>query len=264
MAPGRLKGENVMKHKEKASRFTKLHAKGNPLVLFNAWDAGSAKAVAAAGAKAIATSSWSVAEAHGYRDGESIPMEFVMEIAARIAATVSVPVTVDFEGGYSESDDELADNVSRLIDLGIVGINLEDRVVKGSGLYGIERQARRIAAIREAAKKKDIPLFINARTDLFLGQGDEDPAKSLDEALERGKAYAAAGASGFFIPGLQDGGLIEGICEGVPLPVNVMVMDGVPSNKRLSKLGVARISYGPIPYINAMDSLTGEAQKVLQ
>jgi 2-methylisocitrate lyase-like PEP mutase family enzyme len=212
---------------------------------------------------AVATSSWSVAEAQGYQDGEAIPIAFVMEIVGRIAAAVKLPVTVDFEGGYSESDDELTDNISGLIGLGIVGINFEDRVVKGTGLYDIERQARRIAAIRETARKKHVPLFINARTDLFLGQGDDDPAKSVKEALERAKAYAAAGASGFFIPGLQDGALIERICKGVLLPVNVMVMDGVPSNDQLAKLGVARISYGPIPYIQAMDSLKDEARKVL-
>jgi 2-methylisocitrate lyase-like PEP mutase family enzyme len=252
-----------MNQTDKAARFAELHVKGNPLVLYNAWDAGSAKAIKAAGAKAIATSSWSVAEAQGYQDGEAIPITFVIEIVGRIAVAVKVPVTVDFEGGYSESDDELAENISGLIGLGIVGINFEDRVVKGTGLYGIERQARRIAAIREAARKKDVPLFINARTDLFLGQGDDDPAKSVKEALERAKAYAAAGASGFFIPGLQDAALIEKICKGVSLPVNVMVMDGVPSNDHLSKLGVARVSYGPIPYIQAMDSLKDEARKVL-
>jgi 2-methylisocitrate lyase-like PEP mutase family enzyme len=252
-----------MNQNDKAARFAELHVKGNPLTLYNAWDAGSAKAIKAAGAKAIATSSWSVAEAQGYGDGEAIPITFVIEIVGRIAAAVKVPVTVDFEGGYSESDDELAENISRLIGLGIVGINFEDRVVKGTGLYGIERQARRIAAIRDAAGKRHVPLFINARTDLFLGQGDDDPAKSVKEALERAKAYAAAGASGFFIPGLQDAALLEKICKGVSLPVNVMVMDGVPSNEHLSKLGVARISYGPIPYIQAMDSLKDEARKVL-
>jgi 2-methylisocitrate lyase-like PEP mutase family enzyme len=252
-----------MDQKRKAAQFAKLHVKGTPLVLYNAWDAGSAKAVVAAGAKAIATSSWSVAEAQGYRDGEAIPKDLVMQIASRIADAVNVPVTIDFEGGYSDSDSTLAKNVSRLIELDIIGINFEDRLVKGKGLYTIERQARRIAAIREAAEKKDIPLFINARTDLFLGEGDDDPAKSIDEAVERAKAYAAAGASGFFIPGLTKSSLIERICKAVSLPVNVMVMDGVPSNERLSQLGVARISYGPIPYIKAMDSLEKAARKNL-
>jgi 2-methylisocitrate lyase-like PEP mutase family enzyme len=123
-----------MNQTEKARRFAELHVKGAPVVLFNAWDAGSAKSIVAAGAQAIATSSWSVAEAQGYRDGEAIPIELAEQIIARIAATIDVPVSVDFEGGYSEDDGELAANISRLLELGVIGINFEDRVVKGSGL----------------------------------------------------------------------------------------------------------------------------------
>jgi 2-methylisocitrate lyase-like PEP mutase family enzyme len=251
-----------MNQTERARRFAELHVKGAPLVLFNAWDAGSAKFIVAAGAKAIATSSWSVAEAQGYPDGEAIPIKLAEQIVARIAATIDVPVSVDFEGGYSEDDGELAANVSRLLELGVIGINFEDRVVKGSGLYDIDRQARRLVAIRKAAERKGVVLFINARTDLFLGQG-RDPAQSVGEALDKAKAYAAAGASGFFIPGLANDALIGRICESVTLPVNVMVMNGVPSNDRLSELGVSRISYGPIPYISAMNTIQQEAKKAL-
>jgi 2-methylisocitrate lyase-like PEP mutase family enzyme len=251
-----------MNQTEKAKRFAELHVKGTPLLLYNAWDAGSAKAIVAAGAKAIATSSWSVAEAQGYRDGESIPTELAQKIVARIAATIEAPVTVDFEGGYSEDDVALADNVSRLLETGVTGINFEDRVVKGSGLYSVDRQARRIAAIRKSAERKGVDLFINARTDVFFEHGG-DAAQAAEEALDRAKAYAAVGASGFFVPGLVDDALIGRICEGVMLPVNVMVMDGVPSNARLSGLGVARISYGPIPYIRAMRVLEEEARTAL-
>ena len=130
----------------------------------------------------------------------SFLLAFAEQIVGRIAASVDVPVTVDFEGGYSEDDRELASNISRLLELGVIGINFEDRVVKGKGLYSIERQAQRIAAIRAAAEHKRIPFFINARTDVFLGHGDD-----VDEALERARAYASAGASGFWsIPGLTD------------------------------------------------------------
>ena len=111
-----------MNQREKAKRFVELHVRGAPLLLYNAWDAGSAKAMLAADAQAIATSSWSVAEAQGYRDGEVIPVAFALEIVGRIAATIEAPVTVDFEGGYSEDDGELADNISRLLDTGVIGI----------------------------------------------------------------------------------------------------------------------------------------------
>jgi 2-methylisocitrate lyase-like PEP mutase family enzyme len=251
-----------MNQTEKAKRFAELHIKGKPMLLYNAWDAGSAKAILAAGAQAIATSSWSVAEAQGYRDGEAIPVAFAREIVARIASTIDAPVTVDFEGGYSEDDGEVAENVGRLLDIGAVGINFEDRVVKGKSLYGLDRQARRIAAIRRAAEQKGVDLFINARTDLFLGQGRELTEATV-EAIDRAKAYEAAGASGFFVPGLADAILIGRICERVALPVNVMVMDGVPPNAHLAELGVARISYGPIPYIGAMGTLQQEARRVL-
>jgi 2-methylisocitrate lyase-like PEP mutase family enzyme len=173
-----------MNQTEKARRFAELQVKGSPLVLFNAWDAGSAKSIVAAGAQAIATSSWSVAEAQGYRDGEAIPIELAEQIIARIAATIDVPVSVDFEGGYSEDDGELAANISRLLELGVIGINFEDRVVKGSGLYDIDRQARRLVTIRKAAEQKRVALFINARTDLFLGRAATP--HSLSAKLWRG------------------------------------------------------------------------------
>jgi 2-methylisocitrate lyase-like PEP mutase family enzyme len=245
----------------KATRLAELHSQDTPLVLYNAWDAGSAKAIADAGALAIGTSSWEVAKAQGYEDGEDLPFELAQQILARIAATVDLPVTADFEGGYTDDDAQLAENVSRLIDSGIVGINFEDQIVNGPDLYDIDRQSARIAAIRRAADKKGVPLFINARTDLFLGRGN-DPESTVDAALDRARAYAAAGASSFFIPGLQEEHLIERICAGVTLPVNVMVMDGVPSNDRLTQIGVRRISYGPIPFINTMKALEQEAAKL--
>lgn len=250
-----------MSQNDKAARFAELHVKGTPLALYNAWDAGSAKAVVAAGAHAIATSSWSVAEAQGYRDGEDLPIELARQIIGRIAATVDVPVSADFEGGYTDDDAALADNVSRLVELGIVGINFEDRAVKGSGLYDTERQATRISALRTAADEAGVALFINARTDLFLGQGNE-PGATVDEAINRSKAYADAGASGFFIPGLQEEALIARICDEAALPVNVMVMDGVPDNERLAQIGVARISYGPIPYLHAMSAVQEQAARL--
>lgn len=213
------------------------------------------------GAPAVATSSWSVAEAQGYRDGEDLPIEIARQIIERIAATVDVPVSADFEGGYTDDDAVLADNVTRLLDIGIVGINFEDRAVRGTGLYDTERQATRISAIRRAADEAGLALFINARTDLFLGQGNE-PSATVDEAINRSKAYADAGASGFFIPGLQEEALIARICEEAVLPVNVMVMDGVPDDERLAQIGVARISYGPIPYLHAMSAVQERAARL--
>ncbi|ARQ56564.1 isocitrate lyase/phosphoenolpyruvate mutase family protein [Rhizobium sophoriradicis] len=252
-----------MNQTEKAKAFHALHQKGNPIVLYNIWDAGTAKAVAEAGAKALATGSWSVAAAHGFADGEKLPMSVLVETAKSIADFVDLPLSVDFEGAYSAEPEGAAANVARLVEAGAVGINFEDRVVAGEGLYPVESQAARIRAIRAMADGKDIPFFINARTDLFLAESDlAKHAGLVDEAIERGRAYAAAGGNGFFVPGLIDPGLIEKICAASSLPVNVMMRAGAPDVKTLARLGVGRISYGPGPYRSMMDKLKQEAAAI--
>jgi 2-methylisocitrate lyase-like PEP mutase family enzyme len=239
-----------------AEQFNLLHIKGEPLVLFNIWDSGSARAVEEAGAKAIATGSWSVAAANGFADGEELLMEIALENAKRIVANTTLPVSLDFEGGYAASLEELKTNIQRVIDAGAVGINFEDQIVGGDGLYSIEQQSARIAAIRETAESKSIPLFINARTDVFL---KTYPAVHTDEQLEnaigRATAYANAGASGFFAPGLRNPEMIKTLCERSSLPVNIMVLPDTPTNKEMAELGVARISYGPGPYRLIIESL---------
>ena len=245
-----------MSQAKKAKYFESLHKKGAPILLYNAWDSGSAVTIQGAGAKAIATSSWSVADAQGYEDGEQIPRELVEQIVARISATVDF----DFEGGYSDDNKKLALNVSRLMDLGVIGINFEDQIVARGGLYSTKRQAGRIAVIRQVADQKALPFFINARTDVFL-QGRVS-RRSMREAVERSATYAAAGASGFFIPGLADIASIAQIAKEVQLPVNVEMSDGMPSISRLIKAGVSRISHGLVPYIKAMTALETDAAKL--
>jgi 2-methylisocitrate lyase-like PEP mutase family enzyme len=232
------------------------------LILYNAWDAGTAKAIADAGSHAIGTSSWAVAAAHGYEDGESIPLSFVEQVISRIVHTVKLPVTVDVEGGYSDDPDTGAANIERLVNCGAVGINFEDGFVSKTGLHTIEAQCARIAAIRRMADARGIPLFINARTDLFLGTGIT-PESGLDEAIKRAAAYAKAGASGFFVPGLVDLHVITQLCNAIELPLNVMVMPGLADTRSLSAAGVARISYGPTPYFKAMETVAHAAQQAL-
>ncbi|MCW1409680.1 isocitrate lyase/phosphoenolpyruvate mutase family protein [Rhizobium sp. 1AS11] len=252
-----------MNQTEKAELFGTLHSKGNPVILYNIWDAGTAKAVADGGAKALATGSWSVAAAHGYADGEKLPMSVLVETAKSITAAVDLPLSVDFEGAYSAEPTGAASNVAKLVEVGAIGINFEDQVVGGDGLYPVERQAARIRAIREMAEGKNIPFFINARTDLFLAESDlSKHAGLVDEAIERGKAYAAAGSSGFFVPGLIDPALIEKVCAASPLPVNIMMRTGAPDVKTLAKLGVCRVSYVPGPYRSMMEKLKQEAAAI--
>ena len=252
-----------MTQKQKAQTFNELHTKGYPLILFNIWDAGSAKAVADAGANAIATGSHSVAAANGFDDGELLPLDFAIANIARIAKAADLPVTLDFEGGYATDIETLKTNIKLVLDAGAVGINFEDQVVGGEGLYSIEEQSRRIAAIREVANETGIQLFINARTDVFLKTyPSEHTRQQLDEAITRAVAYADAGASGLFAPGLRDPAMIRELCENLPLPVNIMVLPDAPSNSELAELGVARISYGPAPYRQMIASLKSAASAV--
>jgi len=248
--------------REKADRFRDLHVKGNPLILFNIWDAGSAKAIEEASAKAIATGSWSVAAANGFGDGEKLPFDFALANLERIVSTVDAPVTIDIEGGYATDNAELKENIKKVIAAGAVGINFEDQIVGGEGLFAVEEQCARIEAIREAAEQSAIPLFINARTDVFL---KTYPVKhneaQLDEAVRRAAAYARAGASGLFAPGLRDTEFIQKLCELSPIPLNIMVLPDTPPPSVLAKLGVSRISYGPKPYRRMTEALKESARK---
>lgn len=248
--------------KEKADAFKNLHVKGSPVILFNIWDAGSARAVEQAGAKAIATGSWSVAAANGFADGEETPLDLAIANVERIVASVSVPVTLDFEGGYATEISELKRNIKRVIGAGAIGINFEDQVVGGQGLYSLADQSARIKAVREAADEAGIPLYINARTDVFLKTYPaKDTEEQLAEALRRATAYAAAGASGLFVPGLRDLNFIKTLCDSTPLPVNVMMLPDAAPTTSLAQQGVARISYGPIPYRQMVAALEEAARK---
>lgn len=248
---------------ERAKIFQRLHVPGKPLVLFNVWDAGSAIAVAKAGAPAIATGSWSVAAAHGVDDGEALALSDVLANAARIARAVEVPVTIDFEAGYGATPEEVGASVAALLATGAIGVNIEDRFIDREGLQSITAQAARLAAARSAADAVGVPLFINARTDIFLNApAASHTAAMVDDAITRAHAYADAGASGFFVPGLVDETLLERVCRESPLPVNVMMFAAAPNAARCAELGVARISHGPGPYRAMAKWLEGAAREV--
>ena len=245
-----------MTQAEKATQFAQMHQPGNPLVLYNIWDAGSAKALVDAGAPAIATGSWSVADAQGFVDGEKLPLEIAMMNISRICKTVNVPVTLDFEGCYAVGPTGVTRNVTQAMKMGAVGINFEDQMIGGKGLHAEADQVNRIQAARAAATEFGVDLFINARTDLFLKEANRDwHAGLMPQALERLAAYAEAGASGYFIPALVDPDLIGRICEAATIPVNVLMMPGCPSAQELADLGVARISHGPWPYRRMLEDL---------
>ena len=221
--------------------FAALHVPGDPVILYNVWDPGSAEVVAKAGAKALATGSHPVGDAAGFGDGQKVPLDFVFDNARRILAKVDLPLSVDFEGAYSTDPAEAATNVARLKDTGAVGCNFEDQVIGGEGLHPLDAQVKRIAAIRDAVGSD---FFLNARTDTYLKDQSEG---RLEAAIDRGKAFADAGASGFFVPRLSDPKEIERIVREVPLPLNVIAFPGAPDKQVWADAGVARISHGPFP-----------------
>ncbi len=222
----------------RVERFRALHGQGCLLVLPNAWDAGSARLVEASGARAIATSSAAVAWAQGYADGEHLPIDALVAAVAAITRIVSVPVTVDLERGYSEDPAAVAAVVAHLIQVGAVGVNLED------GSAPPELLARKIRAVREAVATCGGDVFINARTDVYLRRL-VPPQEALLETMARARLYGEAGCDGLFVPKVTAKSDIAAIAEGTALPLNVMATPGIAPLAELRSSGVRRLSVGP-------------------
>jgi 2-methylisocitrate lyase-like PEP mutase family enzyme len=222
--------------------FRELH-KGAVLILPNAWDAASAAIIEAAGARAIATTSAGISWAIGTHDAHGLNRHQMAAAVARIVQAVSVPVSADIEGGYGDEPRDVAETVRAIIDAGAIGINLEDSPGQDDQpLQSATAQVRRIAAARVAAEGSGVDLFINARTDVFL-MAVGDPETRVQNVHERLRAYAAAGADGFFVPGLIDLDVIRELASG-PLPLNVMAGPRAPSVAALARAGASRISIG--------------------
>jgi 2-methylisocitrate lyase-like PEP mutase family enzyme len=230
-----------MDQKTKAEAFGALHTGAEILVLPNAWDAASAAVMADAGAKAVATSSAAVAWSHGYPDGDALPLPLLLGTIAAVARVVSVPVTADIEGGYTDHLGQLGETIKAVIEAGAVGINLED------GRRDPDLHARKVEAARNAADATGVPLFINARTDVYLkGLAEGDAAYT--ETVQRAERYRSAGASGVFVPGPSDEALIGRLAEAIELPLNIMLLPGLANAARLQALGVRRISSATAPF----------------
>jgi 2-methylisocitrate lyase-like PEP mutase family enzyme len=245
----------------KARDFRALHVPGRPFVLFNVWDAGSTKAVEKAGARAIATGSWSVAAANGFDDGQKLPFELVVENLTRIVAATELPVSIDIENGYGDDPEGVGMTVKKTVEAGAIGCNLEDSFPENGKLRDTGEQVERIRCARRTADQAGPRYFINARTDVFFQKPPHDhDGAMLEDAIQRAHAYAAAGADGIFVPGLIDPDLIARLVKSVQLPVNIMVASGTPSLNVLAKAGVARVSHGPGPYLMAMKALEDGAR----
>jgi 2-methylisocitrate lyase-like PEP mutase family enzyme len=227
----------------KAVTLRSLHRDGI-FVLPNAWDAGSAVMIAAAGAQVIATTSAGVSWSLGRPDGQNLSRQEATDAVARIADAVDLPVTADIESGYGSDPGAVGATVAAMIGAGAVGINLEDSGAPGGGLFDAPAQAARIRAVRAAAAGAGLPeLVINARTDVFLFEIGE-PGGRLDDVLARAAAYAEAGADSLFVPGLLDLGILATLTSKVSVPVNVMAGPGAPDVATLRAAGVRRVSLG--------------------
>ncbi|MEO6873192.1 MAG: isocitrate lyase/phosphoenolpyruvate mutase family protein [Opitutaceae bacterium] len=220
----------------RAATFHRLH-QGGLLLLANAWDAGSARLIESLGAPAIATTSAAVAWSHGYPDGDHLPIRVLTATIAEITRVIRVPLSVDFEGGYSSDPAIVAENVAQLIDAGAVGINLED----GNGTAAL--CCAKIDQVKRTAARLGVKLFINARIDVYLHA--LVPAEHrLEETVARAARYRAAGVDGIFVPGVVDAPTIKTLVAEVKLPLNVLARSGLPSAPELAALGVRRLSAG--------------------
>lgn len=223
------------------SNFKALHQNDTPLVLANVWDAHTAKLAQEAGYKALGTSSHAIANSLGFKDGEEISFEALFFVLKHILNVAKIPVSVDFEAGYAEDPNQVAKYVKQLTDIGVVGINLEDGIVKdGKRVLGDAKlMAAKIKAIKETTA-----IFINARIDTYTTKHPD----SLDESISRALTYKSAGADGIFLPLIENETDIKSFIAKIDLPLNVFTTPKLPDYQTLGKLGVKRISHGAKQY----------------
>lgn len=238
----------------RATELRRLHTDPELLVVVNVWDVITATVVAGTpGTKALATASHSIAASLGYPDGEVIPVEEMVAAVGRIVAAVDLPVTADLEAGYGDA----GSTVSRAIDVGVVGANLEDQ------LKPLPEAVAAVQAAVAAGEAAGVPFVLNARTDAFLKAGDKDPADVLADAVERGRAYLDAGAATFFVPGKLDEQQVTTLVEALgPQTVNLIAVPGSLPLSRMQELGVARVSFGPWSQNVALTALAELAESV--
>ncbi|MFL5744876.1 MAG: isocitrate lyase/phosphoenolpyruvate mutase family protein [Niastella sp.] len=217
--------------------FFQLHLQSAPFIIANAWNVKSAKLIEDNGYQAIATSSGAIANSLGYEDGEKVPFNELLYVVKRISSCTNIPLSVDFERGYTNDLAALNENIQHLIDVGVVGINLED--AQGEEIY-----LKKLSNIKNYLVKTNQQLFINARTDGFLQKIDSP----LERTLERAKLYKEAGADGLFVTGVQDTRIIKEITAAVSLPVNIVGTPKLSTVKTLADCGVKRISMAVFLY----------------
>lgn len=231
--------------RHKAQQLLAHHQGGTILVLPNIWDPLGARILESKGFPAVATASAAVSASLGYGDGQRIRRSTLLDLVARIAASVSVPVTVDYEAGYADSPEELVESVKELIASGAVGLNIEDSIEEGGALRSIEDQCERLRAVRDAASVTGIPIVLNARVDSFLSSQYSTRSEKLKNALERATAYSEAGADCIYPIGPSDRETVGALRDRIDAPINILGSPGGLSAQELEGLGINRVSFGP-------------------
>lgn len=240
-----MTGIDVSELVQKAEQLRALHHGNRTLVLPNIWDPGGARMMEWLGYPAVATASASVAYSLGYDDCQQITLDAMVDVVGRVASAVKVPVTADLEWGYAEEPGEVAENMRRVLHAGAVGINLEDSIREGEVLFPIDYQVARIRAVREMAEQEGVPLFINARTDVFWPRVPGTPEEKLEEAIRRARAYLDAGGDCFYPILLGDLETLKRIYEAIKAPINVLAPTSKATLEELEEAGIARVSLGP-------------------
>ena len=250
--------------KNQALQFRSLHSGSPILILPNAWDAASARIFEQAGFRAIATTSSGVAASLGYPDGQHISRDMMLEAVGRITRVVNCPVSADIEAGYGSTVEEVLQTVRDVINAGAVGINIEDSV-RGEerALVNMAHQVELIQAIRETASSLDVPLVINARTDVYLLPAG-DPVSRLAQAVQRANAYRQAGADCLFPIGVSDANTIAALAQAIKGPINVIASPRSPLIAELAQLGVARASLASGAMLAVLGRLRGIARELLE
>jgi 2-methylisocitrate lyase-like PEP mutase family enzyme len=234
--------------KEKAETLLSLHKGGNLLVLPNIWDPIGARILEAKGYPAVATASAAVSASLGYEDGEMINRSTLIDLLARIARSVDIPLTADIETGYGESLSELELTAEQVIESGVVGVNIEDSLEKSARLRTVEQQCQRISTIRQIADRRGIHLVINARVDSFVSPSFTNGEAAMEEAVMRARAYAAAGADCIYPIGPGDEATVRLLRKRIESPINILGSPTAAPLPVLREIGINRVSFGPFVF----------------
>jgi 2-methylisocitrate lyase-like PEP mutase family enzyme len=243
--------------RDKAQALLSLHTSGELLVLPNIWDPIGARILEDRGYPAIATASAAIAESLGFADGENLRLETLLEVLWRISKSVNVPVTADIEAGYSNTVDELKEAIHRVMETGVVGVNIEDSLVEAGPLRPMAEQCERISVIRDIAATHGLHIVINARVDSFLSSSFSSSQEKIEDAILRAKAYAGAGADCIYPIGPGDRETLSLLRERIKAPLNVLASPKALGLADLYKLGINRVSFGPYIFRSCLAKFVG-------